>query len=145
MNEMKAPAMIAVLLGLAFLAVAPAQASPTCGEAVVTDWSDGRIDGRYAPRCYGEAIESLPEDVRAYSTAVDDITVALGARIRELRARQSGRDGAATAPGGGPVPIALLSGAGIALALALAALARIVAPRLRERLGHRATRPIGQW
>jgi hypothetical protein len=43
------------------------------------------------------------------------------------------------------VPIVLLSGAGVALALGLAAVAGIVAPRLRERLGHRATRPVGQW
>ena len=143
---MKAPATIAVLLGLVLSAAAPAQGAPACGDAVVSDWSDGRIEGRYAPRCYGEALASLPEDVRAYSTAEEEITVALGARIRELRARQAARDDGTTSAGSaGPVPIALLSGAGIALALGLAALGRVLVPRLRERLGHRATRPIGQW
>jgi hypothetical protein len=142
---MKAPATIAVLLALALPAAAPAQGAPTCGDAVVHDWSDGRIDGRYAPRCYGEAIESLPEDMRAYTTAADDIALAMGARIRELRARQPARDDAGASPGGSAVPIALLSGAGIALALGLAALARFVGPRLRGRLGQRTTRPIGEW
>lgn len=137
--------MIAVFLGLVLSAAAPAHAASTCADAVVTDWSDGRVDGRYAPRCYGEAIESLPEDVRAYSTAADDIALALGARIRELRAaRQLARDDEATPPTSGPMPIALLSGAGIVLALGLAVLARLVGSRLRERLGHRTTRPIGQ-
>ncbi len=142
---MKAPATIAVFLGLALVAAAPAPAAPTCGDAVVADWSDGRIDGRYAPRCYGEALESLPEDVRAYSTAEEDIAVALGARIRELRARQSAHDDTSASPGGAPVPIAVLSGAGVALALVLAALLRLLASRLRGRLGQRSTRPVGQW
>jgi hypothetical protein len=142
---MRALATIAAVLGLVRAAAAPAQAAPRCGDAVISDWTDGRIDGRYAPRCYGEAIESLPEDMNAYSTAADDIALALGARIRELRARQSARDDGAASPGAAPMPIALLSGAGIALALGLAALARLVGQRLRERLSHRATRPIGQW
>ena len=142
---MKAPATIVVLLGLAMGAAASAPAAPTCGDAVVTDWRDGRIEGRYAPRCYGQALEALPEDVRAYTTAEEDITVALGARIRELRARQPAHDDAASSPGGGPVPIALLSGAGIALALGLAGLVRLLAPRLRGRLGQRSTRAVGQW
>jgi hypothetical protein len=144
-ERVKTLATTAVLLGLALAAVAPAQGAPTCGDAVVSDWSDGRIEGRYQPHCYGEAIESLPEDVRAYSTAAEDITVALGARIRELRTHKASGDGGSSEAGAGPMPIALLSGAGIALALGLAALARFVTPRLRERLGHRPRRPVSQW
>jgi hypothetical protein len=143
---MKASATITVLLGLALLAAVPAQSAPPCGDAVVSDWTDGRIDGRYAPRCYGDALEALPEDVRAYSTAEDDIAVALRARIRELRTRASASEGAATsAANAGGVPVALLSEAAIALALGLAALARLVGHRLRERFAHRPARPIGQW
>lgn len=142
---MNALVKITVLVGLALAAVAPAHAAQSCADAVVSDWSDGRIDKRYAPHCYGEAIEALPEDVRAYSTAEEDIAVALGARIRELRAHRDSDDAGGSAVAAGPVPIALLSGAGIALALGLAGLARFVAPRLRERFGHRTTRPVSQW
>jgi hypothetical protein len=63
---------------------ATASARPSCGDRVVNDWSDGRIDGVYALRCYSQAIDALPEDVRNYSTALDDISTALRARVRAL-------------------------------------------------------------
>ena len=46
-------------------------ASGSCAEAVLEDWGDGRIDGVYERSCYFEAIEILPEDVRAYTSAAD--------------------------------------------------------------------------
>jgi hypothetical protein len=50
---------------------------------VVDDWwQDGRIDGTYADHCYDDAIESLPRDVRDYSSAQEDITRALQAKLR---------------------------------------------------------------
>jgi hypothetical protein len=59
---------------------------------VVADWADdGKVDGRYPPRCYGAALRALPEDVRAYSTAVEDIRSAMYARIGE--ARENGDEG----------------------------------------------------
>jgi hypothetical protein len=48
---------------------------------VVTDWSDGRIDGTYPVHCYHEALQRLPEDVRLYSSAEDDIRHALAANV----------------------------------------------------------------
>jgi len=54
-------------------------AERACGSAVVEDWSDGRIDGTYPQPCYLAAIDALPEDLRAYSTAHDDIARALNA------------------------------------------------------------------
>jgi hypothetical protein len=146
---MRVFATIALLAGLGLLAAMPAQATPRCGDAVVGDWADGRIDGRYPPRCYGDALDSLPEDVRAYSTATDDIAQALRARIRQLRSDTPAQAGADAGPPSvrlASLPLPLVAGAAIALALALAGLARLVGPRLRRaRLAHRPTRAVGQW
>jgi hypothetical protein len=136
---MKAFATIALVAGFALLVTAPAQTAPPCGDAVVRDWADGRIDGRYAPRCYGDALNALPEDVRAYSTAEEDIGQALRARIRETRGPTSAAPGAGTATPTAhlaSMPIPLVSGAAIALVLALAALVRLVGLRLRRGAAH---------
>ena len=53
------------------------QAERVCGKAVLSDWADGRIDRAYPDPCYEAAIETMPEDLRAYSTAKDDISRAL--------------------------------------------------------------------
>jgi hypothetical protein len=53
------------------------QAERACGKAVLSDWADGRIDRAYPDPCYQAAIEAMPEDMRAYSTAKDDIRRAL--------------------------------------------------------------------
>ena len=53
------------------------QAERACGKAVLSDWADGRIDSNYPDPCYQAAIAGLPEDLRAYSTARDDIARAL--------------------------------------------------------------------
>ena len=75
-----------VLLGVfgAMLAVAsPAGAASSCGRAVIDDWYDnGRVDGTYALHCYDDAINTLPRDVRDYSSAKEDIQRALQARKR---------------------------------------------------------------
>ncbi len=52
----------------------------SCAQKVLRDWTDnGRIDGLYPSKCYLDAIASLPEDVRTYSSAVDDISRAMQA------------------------------------------------------------------
>jgi hypothetical protein len=53
------------------------QAERACGKAVLSDWSDGGIDRSYPDPCYQAAIDVMPEDLRAYSTAKDDISRAL--------------------------------------------------------------------
>ena len=75
--------MLAAFVSLV-LAIAPAaSAAPPCGRQVIDDWWDnGRIDGTYADHCYDDAIESLPRDVRDYSSAQEDITRALQAKLR---------------------------------------------------------------
>jgi len=64
-------------------ATSPAAAAASCGREVINDWyDDGRVDGSYALHCYDDAIEILPRDVRDYSSAKDDITRALQAKLR---------------------------------------------------------------
>jgi hypothetical protein len=46
---------------------------PACAEAVLDDWTRGTLDSSYSPECYQAAIDALPEDLRAYTTAADDI------------------------------------------------------------------------
>jgi len=46
---------------------------PACAESVLDDWTRGTLDSHYSPECYGAAIDALPEDLRAYTTAADDI------------------------------------------------------------------------
>jgi hypothetical protein len=53
------------------------RADGRCGQAVLSDWRDGRIDETYPEPYYLDAIDSLPEDLRAYTTARDDISRAL--------------------------------------------------------------------
>lgn len=70
---------LATLLVLAGLVLAaPAAAAKSCGEQVVDDWWDnGRVDKTYPLHCYEEAIDTLPVDVKDYSSAEDDIRRAL--------------------------------------------------------------------
>ena len=74
--------MLLALIGCS--STAGPQAERACGKAVLTDWADGGINETYPDPCYLAAIEGLPEDVRAYTSAEDDIS-------RELQASRSGR------------------------------------------------------
>ena len=60
-----------------------ATAAPDCGERVLLDWSDnGRVDRVYPLRCYEEAIDALPTDLRDYTDAEDVIERALQSAVR---------------------------------------------------------------
>ena len=66
------------LLLLGSLSVAPASAKRPCWKDVASDWfSDLKVDGRYEPHCYREAIKHLPPVTDSYSTARDEIHRAL--------------------------------------------------------------------
>jgi hypothetical protein len=81
----------AAVMCLAAAAMAPGVPQPTplasyetegsttgCASKVLDDWvDDGRVQGMYRLGCYREAIETLPEDMRAYSTAPDDLERAM--------------------------------------------------------------------
>jgi hypothetical protein len=114
---MSAPVGVVLVAVLSLLAAAPAAAADRpCGAAVIADWADnGRVDRSYAPRCYGVALRSLPEDVRAYSTAVEDISRAMHARIG-AEARNDGNEGntalSGAASGGGTRGLRQLSSRG---------------------------------
>jgi hypothetical protein len=80
---------LVVLAAALVAAVAPASvvaAKPSCGVAVLRDWSDGKLNRSYPVRCYQDAINRMPEDMRSYTTAPDDIQRALLARLRAGRA-----------------------------------------------------------
>jgi hypothetical protein len=135
---MPAPALrgrtaLLALAGLLAVAApaAPASAARSCGEAVLRDWADGTIDRTHPRRCYRDALDSMPEDLRIYSSAEDDIRRALlnaetasGARApraqprRTLAAHERRRAAAAErAAGGGdglPLPLPLLAAVAVA-------------------------------
>jgi hypothetical protein len=101
---------------------APGQGN-SCGDAVLRDWrTDGAIGRSYEAGCYLDAIESLPEDVRAYTSAEEDIERALQVHVDEST-RQSGEPerrlssagAATTAPESStlrlpPLPVLILGG-----------------------------------
>lgn len=75
------------LLGLllaagALSASTHALAAERCSERVLHDWrQDGAIRDAYSISCLREAQRNLPEDVRLYSSAADDITRALAHHV----------------------------------------------------------------
>jgi hypothetical protein len=70
------------------MARAATEAPSACSAKLLADWSDGRIDGMYPIRCYRSALQSLPSDLRVYSSAPDDIAQALSQRIVQDRGRK---------------------------------------------------------
>jgi hypothetical protein len=58
-----------------------AGAQPACWENVLDAWSKGTLHATYPVSCYRAALQHLPADVRAYSTATDDIQRVLVAAI----------------------------------------------------------------
>ena len=57
------------------------RAEEACWQKLVTDWSDGAISNLYPISCYRQALANMPEDVRLYSSASDDINRALSGRV----------------------------------------------------------------
>ena len=63
----------------------PAAAATPCWKALLNDWYDGRIDRTYERHCYRDALKHLPDDVRTYSSARDDIQRALQSAVAKER------------------------------------------------------------
>ena len=115
--------LLAVAVGLIALALtSTAGAAQTCGSSVLGDWRDGRIDGTYPVACYRQALAGLPEDVRVYSSAQDDITRALQARIGTMAAPPA--HGAGTSNSVSPLLVLAITAAFLVAAGSIAAAVR---------------------
>ena len=89
MTRAKAFFIILLVCGAGILATAsPALAAKSpCWKQVINDWSqDGSIDGAYSAKCIEEALDRVPEDIRAYSDFEEQ---AKAARLAAGRALQS--------------------------------------------------------
>jgi hypothetical protein len=85
--------LLIVAVAAAALVTAPAAGAATCGTAVLKDWTDGKLDRAYPAKCYQNALAVMPEDMRSYTAAPEDIRRALLARIRASRTHH-GKPGA---------------------------------------------------
>ena len=71
---------------------------------MISDWSaHNRIKGNYSAGCYRQALSRLPEDLRTYSSAPEDIRQALQSQLTKspVVAAPKTAKTAATAGGGG--------------------------------------------
>lgn len=75
---------VAVGAGCAY----PATERPACVDEILEDWTKGTLDATYPADCYDAAIDALPEDLRAYTTAADDISRVAITATREAPARK---------------------------------------------------------
>jgi hypothetical protein len=108
-----------------------AAARTACAEAVLQDWAKGTLGSGYAPECYEAAIDALPEDLRAYTSAADDITRAAISAGRQANAtRQLADVPTQDDPSAFPTEVVVL--VGVLLLTAVAGLAAALARRGRE-------------
>ena len=117
MSKLRFALLTIVLVISAAVTSGTAAAKSSCASRLIADWQDGRIDRTYPVPCYREALASLPEDVRVYSTATSDITRALHSRLSSSPRRTT----AATAGGGGGAGVSTLVVLAIAGVLLVAA------------------------
>jgi hypothetical protein len=76
----------AALAAVALATGVSSAAAEACGQKVIDDWYDnGRVDNVYALSCYRTALKLLPDDVKSYSDAPDEINRALQDAIRKER------------------------------------------------------------
>ena len=121
------------------LATAPTAGAAGCGTTVLKDWADGKLDRAHPVKCYQDALDAMPEDMRSYTSASDDIKRALLGRLRatrthhgELRGRSrqataapraTAREalsaaGVTTRATGIPLPLIVIAAVGLVLLLA---------------------------
>ena len=124
-------AILAALLATGSSLVLPAAgaAATSCWQRVIADWSaDGRVDRVYPLACYRNAVKHMPEDLRAYSSAPDDIRHALTTRRslerhmqRAPAPRTSSLAALPAATDGTPVAVIVPAAAGFLVALSAGA------------------------
>ena len=121
---------------LALWPVASGTAAAPCWERLLQDWrANGRVDGVYPISCYRAAAGHLPEDVRQYSTAPEDIRRAMLLALGQGDRPAPPGPTAAQTGSRGTLALELLGvvGGGVALAALLSLLGRQVLSRRRSR------------
>jgi hypothetical protein len=117
---------LAAGVSVAFAYATPARAEVLCWQSVLNAWAKGDLGSNYPLRCYREAVQHLPADVRGYSSAPDDIQRALiraianGATSRRPASVHTSDSSSPVASGsqpeikssgfGVPLPLAILGG-----------------------------------
>jgi hypothetical protein len=94
---------------------------------LVDDWSDGAISNLYPISCYRQALQNMPEDVRLYSNASDEINRALAGRAVSRSIAGGVKPGGSQSATAAVVPGDDGSGAPLILGAALAALLTLAA------------------
>jgi hypothetical protein len=117
-------AIAAVTAGL--VASPAAQAATPCWQRVLDQWGTGAVRQAYSQACYRAALNHLPFDMRAYTTAEQDIKSAMLAATR----RRAGG-----APGPSESPHLSRGGSGVAGAQAT----RLLQSSRADRVAARAT------
>jgi len=121
---------VCALAAAASLVLFPPGAGATspCAKQILHDWlDDGRVDGTYPLRCYGEAIDAVPADIRPYTNAEDAIKQALlaaGGRAPTVHVPRetgtwdpeaAGPMSNSSSPSAVPIPLLVLGGMSLAL------------------------------
>jgi hypothetical protein len=102
-------------------------AAKPCWQVLVDDWADGAISNLYPISCYRQALQNMPEDVRLYSNASDEINRALTGRAIGRSIAGGVKPGTGMRATAAIVPRDDRSGAPLILAAALAALLTLAA------------------
>lgn len=125
-------ALAAIALVVATGCAYASAARPACADAILEDWTNGALEATYPPDCYQAAIDALPEDLRAYTTAADDISRAAVAANRAPPTRQL-----ASAPVADEsvraLPVAVVVLAGLVTAVAATGVTACLVRRRRSR------------
>jgi hypothetical protein len=89
-------------------AVSPAvaHAATPCYKRVIADWTaDNVVNGHYSAACLRKAIKKTPEDLRDYSSIIDDINAALLGGVTLKNGTNNGNgSGNGSGPGPGSTP-----------------------------------------
>jgi hypothetical protein len=113
---------------VAVVAWAPVgSAAKPCWQVLVDDWADGAISNLYPISCYRQALQNMPEDVRLYSNASDEINRALAGRVVSRSIAGGVKPGTGQPAAAAVVPGDDGSGAPLILAASLAALLTLAA------------------
>jgi hypothetical protein len=101
MSLVRISVLLAVVAAIALSASPSPASAASCGSAVLSDWSDGRIDGEYPVNCYRAALSQMPEDLRVYGSAKSDIVRALNSAASRTASGATPTEGAGSSTSSG--------------------------------------------